>query len=115
MDKLIIAGKQFDRVATWHFQDVGDRLSVQFDFKHIFVVSPRVALFARHPDVRQKVHLDPQLAAPLARLATSTRHIEGERSGGEPSLGCFGNGGEQLADQIKDACVSRWITAGCIA
>ena len=62
---------------------------------------------AGDPDIRQKVHLDPFLAGPFARLAPAAGLIEAEPAGRITPHLRFGQLGEKLADQVEDAGIGR--------
>ena len=110
-----IIGKQLCRLTTLHFEHISNRLAMQLDFQHLLVVSPRLAFFARNPDVGQKVHFDFELPTSLAGLATATGHVKAERPSGVTPFGSQRNRRIQLANEIEYTGIGRWVAAGCIA
>jgi hypothetical protein len=60
-----------------------------------------IALVAGDEDVGEELHLDADLALTLAGLASATRHVEREVTGGQTArLGVLGQR-EQLANRIE--------------
>ena len=104
--------EQLVRLADRHFEHVGDRMPAIGHAQRLAVVALAVARFALDPHVGQEVHLNALLAVPLAIVAAAPRPIEAEAGrliSADPRLG---QPGEQFADRIEDARVSRRVRRG---
>ena len=66
---------------------------------------------AGHVHIRQELHLDAQLALPLAGFAAPAMHIEREASGFVAAHLAFRQLGEQLADLVEHAGISARVGA----
>ena len=64
-----------------HVKDVGDVLALVKDFKRVTIVSLPPARFARHINVREKVHFYFDHTVALAGLAPASVHVETESPG----------------------------------
>ena len=71
-------GEELDRFFDRHLEHIGDRLALEADLQRLAVVAAPVALLAGDVDVRQKVHLDLDLAVAAADLAASALDVETE-------------------------------------
>ena len=79
--------------------------AVKRDGERFGVVALAAARFALDPHIGQKVHFDPPLAVPFARLASSAGHIEAEAPGRVAAELGFGKLGEERADSARTAPV----------
>ena len=71
------------------------------DFERLAREAMSLADGARHPDVGEKIHLEPVRAASLARLAAAAGDVEAETARLEAAHFRFGQLGEQIADQVE--------------
>ena len=69
------------RLRDGHIEDAGDRLPFPEDAQRFPVVSLPSADLAGHVDIRKEVHLDPDHAVALARLAPPPFTLKENRPG----------------------------------
>ena len=98
-----------------HIQDIGNRFSLVLDLKSLAVITTAMADFARHVDIRQKVHFDFDNAVAAARFASTAFNIEREATGLVAAHTGVGSLAEKLADHVEDTGVRRRVGAGCPA
>ena len=79
------------------------------DVERLPVVSPPLALLARHVDVGQEVHLDRDHPVALTGLTSSALDVEGEAPRPEPTRLGLRHHREQLADEREHAGVGGGI------
>src|SRR6185436_4855810 len=82
------------------------------DFEHLWLEPPALALVARHEDIGEKLHFDPDFAFALAGLAASARDIEREMARGQAAGTRILGGGKQLANRIEGLQIRHGIAAG---
>ena len=101
------------RVVHGHGQHVGDALASVAHFQGFPVEPFPLARLARHVHVGQEVHLDRLHAGPFARLAASSRYVEGEATlFVAPDFG-FRKQGELRSNQVHQPRVSGGVGARC--
>ena len=70
--------EELDRVGDVHVQDLGDVLVLELHLQRFEVEPPPLAHGARHPNVREEIHLQLRRPVALARLAPTFGHVETE-------------------------------------
>src|SRR4028119_74496 len=91
-------GEEAARLLDGHVEDVGDGLALVRGAEGLVVVAAALAHLAWDVDIREEVHLYPDLAVAPARLAPAALHVEREAAGlVAPYLG-LRRRGEELAD-----------------
>ena len=104
-----------ESVADIHVQQVRDGVSLVLHGEGFAVITLPPAGFAQYTNVRQKVHLDPPQAVPLARFAPAPFHIEAEPAGlvsADPGLG---QQGKKIADVAEEPGIRGRIGTRCAA
>ena len=105
--------KKLHGLVDGHIQHIADALAFEAHFERFAIVALAVAGFARHVDIRQKIHLDGLVAIALAGLAASAFDIEGETPRLVGADFCFRQIDKKAADVSKNAGVSGRIGARC--
>ena len=99
--------EQPERLGDVQFEDVRDRVPLELHAQRFAVVPVALTHRTRHPDVRQKIHLQLGRPVAVARGAPSAVDVEREPAGGvSPRLGLV-HLGEQVSDLIEHLHVSR--------
>ena len=101
--------KERDRVVNGHIQYFGDSLVLETNIKRFLGVARSVAGFAGHKNIWQEMHLNLAHALALANFAAAAFHVERKSTRFVAANAALGNGGEQLANIIKNPRVSGWI------
>ncbi len=94
------------RLACRQLEHLGDRLLAEPDLQHLGAIPRPVALRAPHPDVRQKLHVDRQVARPLAHPAPPPLDVERKLARREVPRLRLVRRGEQLPDLVERLQVS---------
>ena len=103
--------EELQRLLDRHVEHVGDALALEADLERLAVVALAVALFARHVDVGQEVHLDLDLPVAAADLAAPALDVEAEAArlvAARPRLLGLR---EEVADHVEQARVGRRVRA----
>ena len=95
-----------------HGQNVSDIFALVAHGQGLGRVTTPLTDVARHPDVRQKVHLDLFLPIALTSLTTAASYVETKPFSLVAAHTGLGQLGEQLADQVEDASIGSWIRIG---
>src|SRR5438093_1590889 len=93
------AAEKGQRLADREIQHLMDRPSAIPDVEHLRLEALAVALVAWHEHIGEKLHLDPDFAFALTRLAAPARHVEGKMARREPARTRVFRGGKQLANR----------------
>ena len=104
--------EEMQRFLHRHVEHIVDAFSFVFDLQRLTVVAFAAADLAGHIDVGEEVHLDLDDAVAAAGLAASAFFVEAEASLVVAFGLGVGGGREQVADQIKRACVGGRVGAG---
>ena len=72
--------EQLQQLLNIHLQHFGNRLAFELHLQRFTVVAMALADGARHPHVRQKVHLQLVRAISFTRLASATGHVKAKPS-----------------------------------
>ena len=102
-------GKEFPRFADLHVQEFGDVLSLPADLQRVLGESRSATLIAGHPDIGQKIHVEPGRAIALAGLAAAAGDVEAEPARLPAPLLRVGQHREELADVVPHLYVRRRI------
>ena len=100
-------GKELPRVAHLHVQKFGDVFALPADLERVFGKPGPAADLARHPHVRQKIHVEPHRAVALAGFAPAAGHVEAEPARLPAPLLRLGEHREQAADVVPHLHVGR--------
>src|SRR5579862_1798356 len=112
VNDLRMAGKEAQRLAHGHLQDVVDALVLVVNLQRRGLVARAAALFAGQLDVGEELHLDGDGAVAFADVATATGNIEGEVAGGIAATLRLRLRGEELADGVEGLDVGDRVGAG---
>ncbi len=93
--------------ADRHLQNLGDVLALVAHLQRLALIAFPAAGLARHPHVRQEVHLVADLPEPFAIVASPAGPVEAESVDGVAADLAVGQTGEDLADDVEDAAVRR--------
>ena len=99
----------FPRLLDSHIQDLGYGFAFILDLQGLPVVAGSFALLAFDINIRQEVHLDLDQPIPMASLAPSALHIEGEATALVASHSGLLGLGKGLPDRVEDLGVGRRI------
>ena len=99
--------KQIARLADREIEDLRDVETLVVNLEGLAVVAATGADIAGDEDIRQKVHLDPDLARALAGLAPTPLDVEAEPARFVSTGPRIGGRGEQRSDGIEDLGVGR--------
>ena len=99
-------------VTDLHVQKLGDVLPLPADLERVFREPGTAADLARHPHVRQKIHVEPRGAVALAGFAAAAGHVETEPSRLPAPFLRLRQHREQIADVVPDLYISRRIASG---
>ncbi len=94
-----------------HAEHLGDGAVLIPDLQRLVVEARAMAHRARRVHAGQEQQFDHHPALALAVVAAPARDIEGEAARAVPALPGERRGGEQLADVVEQACISRHVAA----
>ena len=98
-------GKELVGFLHRHIQHIIDILSLVANLQSFPVITLSVTNLAGHIDIRQEMHLNLYNTVSGAGFTSSSLHIEGKPPLGIASfLGILG-AGEEVTNQVKDACI----------
>ena len=104
---FVIEREEFDGLVDFHRQHFADVLAAPRHRERLRIEALAVADVARHLHVGQETHADRAHALALARRATAFAGIEREARRRVAARAGFERAGEQLADRVPHADVSR--------
>ena len=105
-------GEEGQRFIHRHFQHFRDGLALILHFQGLAVIPLAAADLTGHIHIGEEVHLDFQHAVTAAGFTASALGIEGEPPRAIAAALCLGQGGEEVADVVKEAGVGCRVGAG---
>src|SRR5262245_14441685 len=97
-----MAAEEGERLLHVHVQHVGDGLAFVLDCQRLAIEAPAATLATGHPDIREEVHLDAELAVALAGFAAATLEVEAEAVAFVAARARLGEAGKHMANVVEE-------------
>jgi hypothetical protein len=107
--EFLLAAEETERFERGEVEDFGDVAAAVFHVEHFASIAATGALGATHEDVGHELHIDLQIASPLARLAPAACDVEAEVAGSVAAHLGVGLIREERADRIESLDIRDWI------
>ena len=105
-------GEELAGLADLHGEEFGDVLPLPAHLERVLREPRAAAHLARHPDVRQEIHVEAGRAVPLAGLAAAARDVEAEAARLPAALLRVGQHCEEGADVVPHLHVGGGVAPG---
>ena len=101
----LFASEEIISFVAAHLQKIADRLAPIGHLQHLAGEAQAGAGFTRDPDIGQEVHLYAPLPGPFTDRAAAALDVEAEVAWSKAPLLGFGQVGEDISDDVVNACV----------